>query len=342
MLKTAGHPLSATREPAELLTPSEVRRLLADHALAPRRSSGQNFVVDPNTVRRIVAHAEIGPADVVIEIGPGLGSLTVALAERAQRVVAIEIDRGLVRALEEVLASRGSQIAERVEVIHADALNVDLATLVERLTTGERATARECATAGEPPQAGSDAAGAEISPETDRQAANVRVVANLPYNVATPLVMHALESGAVDDMFVMVQREVGERWIAEPGSRLRAGVSVKIDRMATAEIAMRIPRQVFHPVPNVDSVMVRLTRRREPDRLLDEMDRRRRWFDLIDAAFAQRRKTLRNAWSRSIDRDVLEQAARRAGVDLGSRAEVLATDAFAAMFDALDGTRSSG
>jgi len=330
LLATAGHPLSATRGPVELLTPSEVRRLLADHALAPRRSSGQNFVVDPNTVRRIVAHADIGPGDLVIEIGPGLGSLTVALAERARRVVAIEIDRGLVRALEDVLASRGSRIAAQVEIIHDDALNVDLAALVARVI------------AAEPPQVADDAAGAEASLKPARGDPRVRVVANLPYNVATPLVMHALESDAVDDMFVMVQREVGERWIAEPGSRLRAGVSVKIDRMATAEMAMRIPRQVFHPVPNVDSVMVRLARRREPDRLLDEAHRRRRWFDLIDAAFAQRRKTLRNAWSRSIDRDVLEEAARRAGVDLGSRAEVLTTDAFAAMFDALEGVQSSG
>ncbi|MEX0830966.1 MAG: 16S rRNA (adenine(1518)-N(6)/adenine(1519)-N(6))-dimethyltransferase RsmA [Nitriliruptoraceae bacterium] len=330
LLATTGYPLSATRGPAELLTPSEVRRLLADHELAPRRSSGQNFVVDPNTVRRIVAHAEIGPGDLVIEIGPGLGSLTVALAERARRVVAIEIDRGLVRALEDVLASRGSPIAERVEVVHEDALNLDLAALVERLTSDERS------------EETADTAGAAASPESDRWAPRVRVVANLPYNVATPLVMHALESGAVDDMLVMVQREVGERWTAEPGSRLRAGVSVKIDRMAIADIAMRIPRQVFYPVPNVDSVMVRLARRREPDPLLDEPDRRRRWFELIDAGFAQRRKTLRNAWSRSFDRDVLEQAARRAGVDLGSRAEVVTTDAFAAMFDALDGSRSSG
>jgi 16S rRNA (adenine1518-N6/adenine1519-N6)-dimethyltransferase len=261
---------------AELLTPTQVRRLLADHGLAPRKAAGQNFVVDPNTVRRIVAAAGIGPDDVVVEIGPGLGSLTLGLAEVARRVVAIEIDAGLVAALGEVLAGR-----DDVEVVHADALRTDLGALV----------------GGGP----------------------ARLVANLPYNVATHLVVHALEDPALTDLFVMVQREVGERWSARPGDPLYAGVSCKLALLARPEVALTIPRSVFHPVPNVDSVMVRLVRREDAPGPED----RARLFALIDAAFAQRRKTLRNNLRRVIDPDVLLAAAEEADIDLGTRAETL-------------------
>jgi 16S rRNA (adenine1518-N6/adenine1519-N6)-dimethyltransferase len=261
---------------AELLTPTQVRRLLADHGLAPRKAAGQNFVVDPNTVRRIVAAAGIGPDDVVLEIGPGLGSLTLGLAEVARRVVAIEIDAGLVAALGEVLAGR-----DDVEVVHADALRADLGALVD----------------GGP----------------------ARLVANLPYNVATHLVVHALEDPAISDLFVMVQREVGERWSARPGAPLYAGVSCKLALLAHPEVALTIPRSVFHPVPNVDSVMVRLVRRADAPGPED----RARLFALIDAAFAQRRKTLRNNLRRVVDPDVLVAAAADADIDLGARAETL-------------------
>ena len=232
---------------ADLLTPREVRRLLAERGLAPRKSSGQNFVVDPNTVRRIVEAARLAPDDTVLEIGPGLGSLTLGLAGAARRVVAVEIDAGFVEALGEVLADCGN-----VEVVHADALHADLGALV----------------GGDP----------------------VRVVANLPYNVATPLVMHALEDATVTDLFVMVQREVGERWAAAPGQPLYAGISAKIATIAVAEVTLTIPRTVFHPVPNVDSVMVRIVRRDDAP----TGDERERRFRLIEAAFRQRRKTLRN------------------------------------------------
>jgi 16S rRNA (adenine1518-N6/adenine1519-N6)-dimethyltransferase len=310
----AGRPLSGPDGQVALLTPSEIRRLLADHGLAPRKTAGQNFVIDPNTVRRIVAEAGLRPDDVVVEIGPGLGSLTLALADRVHHVLAIEVDRGLVGALKEVLASRGPTIAGRVTVVHADALAVDLAELV------------------------ASAAGALDAPPGEGDAARrgVRLVANLPYNVATPLVVRGLESGVFDDLFVMVQREVGERWIAAPGSRLRAAVSVKIDRMAHATIVMSIPRQVFYPVPNVDSVMVRLARRAGADPLMDDLARRRRWFDLVDRAFAQRRKTLRNAWGRGDDRQRVEAAALAAGIDLGLRAETLSTEEFVTMLEALE------
>lgn len=297
MLPPTGDPLSGQHDAAAVpVTPTEARAVLRAHGLAPRRSSGQNFLVDPNTVRRIVAAADLSPDDLVIEIGPGLGSLTVALARQARRVVAIEVDRGLVGALHEILERRGSSLAQRVDVIHADALTVDLA-----------------------------------------QFGHSRIVASLPYNLATPLVMHALESEVVDDLFVMVQREVGERWVAAPGSRLRAGVSVKLEHLARMSIVMAIPRQVFLPVPNVDSVMVRLERRPTAEIRVHQREALRRWTAFVDQAFAQRRKTLRNAWGRHIPRQVLESAAAAAGVDLGARAEAVSTDRLLSMFAEVEG-----
>jgi 16S rRNA (adenine1518-N6/adenine1519-N6)-dimethyltransferase len=259
-----------------LLTPTQVRRLLREHGLAPRKAAGQNFVVDPNSVRRIVAAAALAPDDTVIEVGPGLGSLTIALAGAVSRVVAIEIDAGLVAALRDVLGDRPD-----VEVVHADALAVRFGDLVD---------------------------------------GRARLVANLPYNVATPIVMHALEDPAVTDLFVMVQREVGERWSAQPGHPLYAGVSCRIGLVAVAEVTLTIPRTVFLPVPNVDSVMVRITRRPDAPRSAD----RDRLFRLVEIAFAHRRKTLRNNLRALAAPDVLAAAADEACIDLGARAETLA------------------
>ena len=260
----------------ELLTPSRVRELLRVHGLAPRKAAGQNFVTDANTVRRIVAASGVGPGDVVLEIGPGLGSLTLGLLAVGARVVAIEIDAGMVTALAEVVGH-----LDHVEVVHDDALRADLDALVAP--------------------------------------GPARVVANLPYNVATPLVLHALAAPAITELFVMVQREVGERWAARPGDPLHAGVSVKLALQAHVEVAMTVPRTVFHPVPNVDSVMVRLTRRDDappPDHL-------RALSHLVDAAYGQRRKTLRNNLRGRVDPDRLAAAAAHADIDLAARAETL-------------------
>jgi 16S rRNA (adenine1518-N6/adenine1519-N6)-dimethyltransferase len=234
--------------------------------------------VDPNTVRRIVAAADLAADDVVLEIGPGLGSLTLALAEAVGQVVAVEIDAGLAAALRDVVAA-----IDNVEVVHADALRSDLGAVL-----GGR---------------------------------EARLVANLPYNVATPLVFHALACAQVRDAFVMVQREVGERWAARPGDRLHAGVSLKLQLLTDVEVALTIPRTVFHPAPNVDSVMVRLTRRQDaPDPAAYG-----RLAGLIDAAFVQRRKTLRNTLGSVADPEVVSAAAEAAGIDLGARAETLST-----------------
>lgn len=227
-------------------------------------------------MRRIVDAAHLGPDDTVVEIGPGLGSLTLGLAASCARVVAVEIDAGFVAALHGVLAD-----APHVEVVHADALATDLGELV-----------------------GGGAA---------------RLVANLPYNVATPLVVHALMDPVIEDLFVMVQREVGERWSARVGDPTYAGVSLKLALLADVEVALTIPRSVFWPVPNVDSVMVRFTRRADAPTAAT----RERLFLLIDAAFAQRRKTLRNTLRTLAPPPVLAVAMTEAGIDPSARAETL-------------------
>ncbi len=203
------------------------------------------------------------------------------MADAVDRVVAIEIDAGFVEVLRDRADGR-----DDVEVVHADALRVDLDELVG------------------------------VGP--------ARLVANLPYNVATPMLVHALACPAIEDAFVMVQREVGERWCAAAGERARAGISVKLELIAEVEIAFTIPRTVFMPVPNVDSVMVRV--RRRPD--APDPVERRLVVELVEAAFAQRRKTLRNTLRRVLAVDVLEAAADAAGIDLGARAETVTTVEF--------------
>jgi len=272
----------------ELLTPTSAKQLMARHGLAMRKRDGQNLLIDPNTVRRIVATAGLRPDDVVLEVGPGLGSLTLALAPAVRRVVAVEIDAGFVAALAEVLAQ-----LDNVEVVHADALAVDLAELVD----------------GGP----------------------ARLVANLPYNVATAVTVEALSSGAFKDLFVMVQREVGERWAARPGDAPYSGVSAKLGILADVTIVLAIPRGVFLPVPNVDSVMVRLVRRAEaPDPAGFA-----RIAAVVEAAFSQRRKTLRNTLRTLGTAEVVARAAAAVGVDLGQRAEELAPADFVRLADAL-------
>ncbi len=277
-----------------LLTPTSARELIDRHGLAMRRRDGQNLLVDPNTVRRIVAAAGLAPDDVVLEVGPGLGSLTLAVAPAVGRVVAVELDAGFVSVLAEVLAD-----LPNVEVHHADALRVDLAGLV----------------GGGP----------------------ARLVANLPYSVATAVVVTALASGAFRDVFVMVQREVGERWAAAPATPAYGAVSVRLQVLAEVRIALSVPRSVFLPVPNVDSVMVRLVRRADaPDAV-----RYARLSRLVELGFAGRRKTLRNALA-PLGRDAAAAALAAAGVDPGERAERLAPPVHLRLADALGAALDPG
>lgn len=272
-----GHPL---------LTPRDVRRLLDAHGIAPRKAHGQNFVVDPNTVRKVVRDAGVRPGELVCEIGPGLGSLTVGLRAAGARVVAVEIDAGLVRALAEVVGDDPG-----VRIVHADALSCDLGALV-----GDRGV----------------------------------LVSNLPYNVATPLVLRALAAGVFDRLHVMVQREVGERWAADAGDAAYGAVSVKLAALADVAVAGQVSRNAFYPVPNVDSVTVHLA----PRPWAQPVDRAT-LFRLVTAGFAQRRKRLRNALAGADPPASVEAALSAAGLDTGARAEELDLAAWVRLASAL-------
>ncbi|MGH9271050.1 MAG: 16S rRNA (adenine(1518)-N(6)/adenine(1519)-N(6))-dimethyltransferase RsmA [Ilumatobacteraceae bacterium] len=260
------------------------RELLTSRALAPRRDLGQNFVVDPNTVRRIAHLARVGPDDHVVEVGAGLGALTLALADQGAEVLAIEVDAGLAAALGDVVGGRPN-----VRIVRADALTVDWAELLAAAPTWA-------------------------------------LVANLPYNVATPLVADLLDTvPAITRMLVMVQREVGERLATAPGSGAYGAVSVKVAYWAAARVVGAVPASVFMPQPNVESVLVEITRRPPP--VVDA----ERMFSLVRTAFGQRRKMLR----RSLRERVTPEQFAAAGVVLTDRPEDVGLDGWVRLANAI-------
>ena len=269
-----------------LLGAAEVRRLAAELGVRPTKTLGQNFVVDANTVRRIVRAAGVGADDVVLEVGPGLGSLTLALLSVVRRVVAVEIDPVLATALPATVAAHAPGLADRLEVVTADALQLEHVP-------------------GPPPTA---------------------FVANLPYNVAVPVLLRLLERlPSLQRGLVMVQAEVADRLAAPPGSKVYGVPSVKAAWYADVRRAGTVGRTVFWPAPNVDSGLVAFTRREPPADVVREAV-----FSVVDAAFAQRRKTLRAAlagWAGSADQ--AEAVLRAAGIDPRLRGEALAVSEFA-------------
>ena len=273
---------------AGLLGPVAVRGLAAALGIRPTKALGQNFVHDPGTVRRIVRRAGVRPDETVLEIGPGLGSLTLAILETGARVIAVEVDPSLARALPVTVADRMPGAAGRLSLVHADALTID----------------------------GPDA-----------------LVANLPYNVAVPVLLTLLDAlPTLKTATVMVQAEVADRLAARPGSRTYGVPSVKVAWYASARRGITIGRTVFWPVPNVDSALVELVRREPPVVRVG----RERVFAVIDAAFAQRRKTLRRALAPLAGGpDRAEAALRAAGIDPSERGERLDATDFAALTEAL-------
>ena len=277
------------------LTAAEVRRLLREREIRPAKALGQNFVADPNTVRRIVRLAGVEPGNRVVEIGPGLGSLTLALAEAGASVVALELDRRLAEVVREVTA--GLPVA----VVVGDALRVRFDEVLAAAPSGDPADS-----SGDPTDTSSDPA--------DRP---WTLVANLPYNVATPVVIRILEEApAIASLLVMVQREVGERLAAGPGDDAYGATSVKVAYWASAEVAGRVPPTVFVPRPRVESVLVRIRRLSEPA-VDPEVVGYERLFEVVRAGFGQRRKMLR----RSLAGVVSADAFAGAGVRPDARAE---------------------
>jgi 16S rRNA (adenine1518-N6/adenine1519-N6)-dimethyltransferase len=277
---------------AQGLTPSAVRELARRHGVRPRTARGQHFLIEPALARRIVELAGIRTGDRVVEVGAGLGSLTVALAATGAHVLAIEVDAALIPALEEAVAAFGT-----VEVLHADAMTLAWEAVL--------------------PEPGS-----------------WRMVANLPYNVSVPIVLRVLdEEPRIERLLIMVQREVGERLAARPGDAQFGAVSLRVAYFTDAKVLRRVARSVFWPQPNVDSVLVSLDRRPPP---VDA--ERERLFELIRVAFAERRKTMRNALVRfGLTRERADATLAACGIGPSARAETLGLDAFAALVCRIDG-----
>ena len=266
------------------LSRRQVADLLDRHGLRPSRALGQNFVIDPNTVRRIAKLAEVGPGDHVVEVGAGLGSLTLALLETGAEVVAVEADRHLLPALEEAVG--GAECATgSLRIVLSDAMRTDWQTLLD---------------------------------------GSIRwvLVANLPYNIATPLIADLLDGvPQVVRMLVMVQAEVGERLAAKPGDDAYGAVSVKVAYWATASIVGRVPASVFVPRPKVESVLVDIRRRSSPALAPEVVDAA--WlFELVRAGFGHRRKMLRRALAGLVAPEAFDVA----GVRPEARAEELGVE----------------
>ncbi len=256
-----------------MLGASEITSLLKRHGLEARRSLGQNFVTDPNVVARIVEHAGVGPGDHVIEVGPGVGSLSTAILEAGATLTAIEKDPRMLPVLEEVLSGVPGATSE---VVLGDALTLDWPEVI-----------------------GSGSA---------------RLVANLPYNVAVPIILTVLEKAPnVNPLVVMVQREVAERLVASPGGRTIGVPTLKAAWYATAKIVMKVPPTVFIPQPRVESAVVRFDRHGKPASSPEQV------FQMLERAYGQRRKMLR----RSLSGLVSAQQFDRAGIDSASRPETL-------------------
>ncbi|HYI45408.1 MAG TPA: 16S rRNA (adenine(1518)-N(6)/adenine(1519)-N(6))-dimethyltransferase RsmA [Actinomycetota bacterium] len=269
-----------------LLGARRVREILERNGVRPQKSLGQNFVIDPNTIRKVIAAAGVGPQTDVLEIGAGAGSLTVGLAAECRSVIAVEFDRRLIPVLEEVTKGYPN-----VNLVEADVLELDLSDI-----------------------------------------AADNLVANLPYNIATPVVMRVLESAPqISALTVMTQREVGERMVAKPGSKIYGAPTVLAAYFCSARIAGRVSRRAFWPIPGVDSVIVRFSRKpRQPEVPYQLVQK------VVRNAFSQRRKTLRNTLAGTFGAQTpTETVLAEAGIEASARAEEIGLDGFVSLARAL-------
>lgn len=288
-------------EQRDIATPSRTKEILLKHGFSFKKSLGQNFLTEPNILRKIVETGEIDQQTNVIEVGPGIGALTEQLARNANQVVAFEIDDRLIPVLKDTLAPYPN-----VTVVHQDILKTNLD---------------------------------QAATTYFEQALPIKVVANLPYYITTPIMMHFLESDLqVEEMVVMMQKEVADRISAKPGTKAYGSLSIAVQYYMEASVAFIVPKTVFVPQPNVDSAILKLTRRKQPAvAVTDE----KAFFRLTKAAFQQRRKTLWNNLQFSYGKDEATKAwlttsLEKANIDPKRRGETLSLAEFAALSNAME------
>ncbi|TVP90998.1 16S rRNA (adenine(1518)-N(6)/adenine(1519)-N(6))-dimethyltransferase RsmA [Alkalibacterium sp.] len=285
----------------EIATPIRTKEILEKYGLSAKKSLGQNFIIDTNILSKIVTSGEITNETTVIEVGPGIGALTEQLAKRAKKVVAFEIDDRLLPVLADTLSPYPN-----VEIIHSDVLKVDLHAFADQYLD---------------------------------DASEVVLVANLPYYITTPIIMRFLESGIkMDRMVLMMQKEVASRISASPRTKAYGSLSIAVQYYMNAEVAFTVPKTVFVPQPNVESAIIKLTKKTEPDYdLKDEQ----LFFRLVRSAFVQRRKTLWNNLLVAFGKDEavkgkLASALEEAEIDPKRRGETLSIEEFARLANALN------
>lgn len=264
--------------------------LVKRHGFKFTKSLGQNFLIDDNIVDKIVAGAGIGPSDKIIEVGPGIGTLTREMASRAEALMAVEIDKNLIPILTDTLGDY-----ENVKIVNEDIIKADIRGLIDENLSG----------------------------------GPVKLVANLPYYITTPIIMRFLEEDInVTDIVVMVQKEVAERMNAQPGGKDFGALSVAVQFYCDTEIVAKVPRHLFVPQPNVDSIVIALRVRPERKYRVDSEDL---FFKVVKAAFGQRRKTLLNSIASmgNLSKDMVKEALEEAGIDPKRRGETLSLDEFA-------------
>lgn len=294
--------------------PTVIRAILAEHGLRPNKALGQNFIADRNHLQRIAETAGLHPPDGTLEIGPGIGALTRELSARCGFVIAVEVDKGLVRALAQTCGD-----LQNVRIIHSDILALDLGDVLSEI--------RARITAGHVPGCGTEPG-------------EIRVVANLPYYITTPAIFRLLEHReSIRSMVFLVQREVAARLAAAPGTPEYGALTVAAGGMGAFTLHGNVPPQAFYPQPEVTSTLIRIETKTSSER---ERRLLPLFSEIVRLSFAQRRKTLKNALSAMATKDEIEQAFRAAGLDPALRGEALSADNFwalAAAFGSLQNKR---
>ncbi len=275
----------------KLYAPSTIREIKDKYGFRLSKSLGQNFLTDKNIIDEIIESAQIGPEDLVMEIGPGIGVITMEAAEKAKKVIAVEIDKNLIPILKETLKDY-----DNVEIINKDILKTDVNGLIDGCK---------------------------------EKFAGVKILGNLPYYITTPIIMKLLEDGVkADSITIMMQKEVADRIKALPGTKAYGALSVAVQYYCTAEAVVNVPKEVFMPQPKVDSTVLRLCIRKEKPVILEDRDM---FFRCVKAGFGQRRKTLLNSLMGidNITKDIVRDALEKAGIDPSRRAETLNLEEFA-------------